>query len=163
MSDRDAVTAHGLNRSAVKGSPGLARLMPAALVLGVTLLAGCGQATQPARLQNGTFTGTSSADEKGAIGEVTITVKDNTVVAATYVTRQKDGSIKDENYGKANGEIENPEFYKKAQAAVAASKQYAVELVEVGDVDEVDVISGATISYGQFIEAANQAMDAARE
>ncbi len=41
-------------------------------------------------------------------------------------------------------------------------KSYADELVKTGDPAKVDAVSGATISYGQFQEAAKAAQDKAR-
>lgn len=137
--------------------------LPLALALGGALLSGCGDGSADDSFRDGTYTGTSSTDEAGAYGEATITLDANDIVAAEYATRQADGTIKDEEYGKANGEIVNEDFYDDAQDAVAAMQEYAEQLVEVDDPDDVDVVSGATISYRQFVEAVTDAMDQARE
>ncbi len=109
-------------------------------------------------LQDGTFKGLSLKDEQGARGEIVITVKNQKITHCVYVTRQKDGSIKDENYGKLSGKTDNSQFYQKAQNAVSAMSAYAEELVKKGSPQAVDVISGATISYKQFQEAAADAI-----
>ncbi|MDR1510751.1 MAG: FMN-binding protein, partial [Synergistaceae bacterium] len=85
-------------------------------------------------------------------------ITDGKVTDCSYVTWQKDGTIKDENYGKTDGEISNPEFYEKAQLAVDAMEQYARQYAEAGDLAGVDAVTGATISYDQFVEAVEDAL-----
>jgi major membrane immunogen (membrane-anchored lipoprotein) len=132
---------------------GLALSLAAALAL-----FGCGGAATklPA---DGVYTGVSSEDDTGAYGEATITVEDGAITACSFVTWQKDGSVKDAEYGKVNGEISNQEYYDKAQLAVAAMQQYADALVELQSPDEVDAVTGATIAHGQFLEAVADALD----
>jgi len=131
-----------------------------ALVL--TSLSGCGKGNDNAEnnvtYASGVYTGQSSEDERGAIGEVTITIEDNAITDCQYVTWQKDGALKDENYGKVNGEISDKDMYDKAQVAVAAMGKYAQQLVEVQKPEEVDGIAGATVAYTQFNEAVNNAL-----
>ena len=73
--------------------------------------------------------------------------------------KAKDGTVKGEDYGKTNGEIENKAFYNKAQAAVKANGEYAQALLQKQEISKVDGISGATISYKQFLEAAQDAFE----
>jgi major membrane immunogen (membrane-anchored lipoprotein) len=127
---------------------GVALLIAAALSL-----CGCGTSSDAASLEDGVYTGVSGEDDDGAYGEVSITVEDGAITACSFVTWQKDGSVKDEDYGKVNGEISNRDFYDKAQLAVRAMKQYADELVETQAPESVDAVSGATIAHGQFLEA----------
>jgi major membrane immunogen (membrane-anchored lipoprotein) len=125
-----------------------------ALLIAVALsLCGCGASTDAASREDGVYTGVSSEDDDGAYGEVNITVEDGVITACSFVTWQKDGSVKDEDYGKVNGEISNRDFYDKAQLAVRAMRQYADELVETQSEESVDAVSGATIAHGQFLEA----------
>lgn len=131
-------------------------LLIAILTLG--LLAGCGKASGSTAYKDGTYTGKSGQDDRGAYGEVTVTIAGNKITDCKYVTWQSDGSIKDEEYGKVNGEISNRDYYDKAQLAVKAMQQYARELVEVQKPEEVDAISGATIAHGQFVEAVKNAL-----
>lgn len=134
-----------------------------ALVFAFLPLSGCKGSSRDVTYKDGTYIGKSSEDDQSAYGEVTFTVEDGRITACEFVTRQKDGTIKDENYGKVKGEISNQEYYDKAQLAVNAMKQYAEKLVEAQVVEGVDAISGATISYNQFLEAVNDAMDEAVE
>ena len=117
---------------------------------------------------DGTYTAQSSVyegleDEDGeeggeGYGVVTITVKDNVITACEFTTYMPDGTPKDENYGKEDGEIRNQDYYNKAQRAVKASQNYAEQLAAKGSLDQVDAITGATISYDEFKEAVNLAL-----
>lgn len=114
-------------------------------------------------MNDGQFTGSSNPDEQGAVGTVTITVEGGKIVSTTYETVEKDGQIKDEDYGKTTGgEVGNAEFYQRAQAAVASYDQYSEKLTEVQNPTEVDVISGATVAHSQFLQAAVRAVLAAQ-
>ncbi len=113
-------------------------------------------------MKDGIYKALSSKDERGAYGEITITIKDDRITDCEFLTWQENGKLKDENYGKSPGSTVTGKFYKKAQVAVAAMKSYADELVKSGDPARVDVISGATISHGQFQEAAKAALGKAR-
>ena len=131
------------------------------------LLAGCGGGT----LKDGTYTAQSSMyesleDEEDEGGEgygiVSITVKDNTITACEFTTYMPDGTVKDEEYGKKNGEIANQDYYNKAQRAVKASQNYAEQLAAKGDLKQVDAITGATISFNEFNEAVELALKEAK-
>ncbi|MDR2393192.1 MAG: FMN-binding protein [Treponema sp.] len=127
------------------------------LILGAFGISGCGKEIY----RDGTYTGTSSLDDTGAYGEVHLTIAAGKIRQCRFVTWQKNGTIKDEDYGKVNGEISNQDFYEKAQLAVRAMERYAVQYVEVQDLKKVDAVSGATIAYHQFIEAVEQALEKA--
>jgi major membrane immunogen (membrane-anchored lipoprotein) len=125
------------------------------LIFGVMLIS-CGGTKV---LRDGVYSGKSSADDDGARGEVTLTIAEGKIVDCRFVTRQKNGSLKDENWGKINGEISNRSYYDKAQLAVRAMDQYAESLRGSGDLRKVEAISGATISYNQFNEAVENALN----
>jgi major membrane immunogen (membrane-anchored lipoprotein) len=122
-------------------------------------LAGCGSRGYT----DGVYSGKSGADDTGAWGEVTITIAGERVSDCRFITRQKDGTIKDENYGKVNGEISNQDYYDKAQYAVRAMEQYARVYRETGDLKKVEAVSGATIAFDQFNEAVELALERARK
>ena len=124
------------------------------LISVVVLIVGCEKRVY----KDGVYVGKSGVDDTGAWGEVTITIEDGRVKDCQFITRQKDGTIKGEDYGKVNGEISNQDFYNKAQLAVRAMEEYARSYVETGDLNKVDVISGATIAFDQFLEAAGPAL-----
>ncbi len=117
-----------------------------------------GHTVAPQAYKDGTYTARSSADERGAIGEITITVQQGKITQAEFKGIQKDGKIKDSEYGKTNGKIENQEFYNKAQQAVKGTATYAPKLVAVQDLNKVDAVAGATVSYKQFLEAGQKAL-----
>ena len=138
-----------------------------ALVMALAALSGCG--SKNVSYMDGTYEGQSSVyegDEEGngdGYGVVSITLKDNKIVACEFTTYETDGSLKDEEYGKARGNVANKDYYNKAQKAVAGAKEYARQLAEAGELDKVDAISGATINYGQFKEAVSEALKKARQ
>jgi major membrane immunogen (membrane-anchored lipoprotein) len=125
--------------------------------LSLLLLMGCARQGY----NDGTYTGKSGPDDDGAFGEASLTISGGKITGCVFVTRQKDGSVKDENYGKINGEISNRSYYEKAQLAVGAMKKYAEDLSRSGSLDSVEAVSGATISHNQFIEAVEEALAAA--
>jgi major membrane immunogen (membrane-anchored lipoprotein) len=123
------------------------------------LFAGCGKEAY----RDGVYSGRSGEDDTGAWGEVTLTIAGGRTADCRFITRQKDGAVKDENYGKVNGEISNRDFYDKAQLAVRAMAQYARQYQETGDLKKVDAVSGATIAYNQFFEAVENALEQAKK
>ena len=137
-------------------------LVLALIVICSAVLTGCGEKNYA----DGTYTAKSQEyinDEDDSTagngyGEVTLTIKDNTITGCTFQTYELDGTLKDEEYGKEGGEIKNKDFYNKAQKALAACDKYAQQLVEKGSVDEVDAISGATVNYNEFVEAVDEAL-----
>jgi major membrane immunogen (membrane-anchored lipoprotein) len=126
-------------------------------LLAALLLAGCGKA----EYRDGVYAGKSGADDTGSWGEVTISITEGRIAGCEFITRQKDGTVKGEDYGKVNGEISNRDYYEKAQLAVRAMEQYAAACRESGDLGKVEAVSGATIAYGQFIEAVEAALEKA--
>lgn len=128
------------------------------------LLTGCGSANYA----DGTYEGKSQVhegDEEGngdGYGVVTLTIKDNSITACEYRTYETDGTLKGDDYGKQNGEIANKDYYAKAQKAVKANAVYAENLIGK-ELDDVDAISGATISYNEFREAVLDALGQAKQ
>jgi major membrane immunogen (membrane-anchored lipoprotein) len=122
------------------------------------LIAGCGGGGY----RDGVYTGKSGEDDRGAWGEVTITIGGGKVGGCEFVTRQKDGTVKDENYGKIHGGISNQAHYDKAQLAVEAMKKYAADYARTGSLKGVEAVSGATIAYDQFLEAVEDALEKAK-
>ena len=129
-------------------------------------LAACGGGS--ASYKDGTYTAQSEIwedeendGEGNGYGVVTITIRDGAIAEADFQTYTEDGELKGKDYGLVNGHVGNQDFYNKAQKAVAANPEYAAQLVAVGNPDGVDCISGATISHGEFVEAAWAALDKA--
>lgn len=140
------------------------------IALASLLLCACGSG---AKYADGSYTAQSevyeglededSLEGGDGYGVVTITIKDNAITGCAFTTYMTDGTVKDEDYGKRNGEIANQDYYNKAQRAVRASQNYAEQLAAKGSLDAVDAISGATISYQEFNEAVKAALKQARE
>ncbi len=138
-------------------------LLTAALSATVTA---CGSASY----KDGTYTAKSAeyinedGDEAGnGYGEVKLTIKDGDITECEFKTYELDGTLKDENYGKENGEVKNKDFYNKAQKARAACDNYAQQLVAKDSLDDVDAITGATVNYNEFKEAVTAALKQAEE
>ena len=134
-------------------------LLIACLGLFVFMLSACGREAEPS-YADGVYTGRSSdfqADESGngaGYGEVELEIRDGKIVSCTFKLYELDGTLKDDSYG-ADLSRENR---LKAQKAVQSASKYAAMLVKAGSVDGVDTISGATISYSEFLEAVNDAL-----
>ena len=144
---------------------GIAFLLSAGLVA-----AGCGddksaqkdagkEAPQEAALDmTGVKDGTFSADSSEAkVGHshVELTIKDGAITKVVHTGIDKNGNVKDEHYG----EGKEPGAQKKAQNAYKAIGSYASQL----ESKKVDAVAGATISYDQFKEAVEKAVDEAKK
>ncbi len=139
-----------------------------AAVLAAGLLTGCGG--KKVSYKDGTYEAQSSVfenddgtDDGNGYGVVTVTIKDGKISDCTFITYEKDGTLKDEEYGKEDGRIANKDYYNKAQKANAACAEYASMLVQNGQLDGIDSISGATINYKEFKEAVELALKQAEE
>ena len=126
----------------------------------LSLLTACGGEDAQKNYKDGTYTGKSSvyeADEDGngaGYGEAEIEIKGNKVVSCTFKMYEPDGTLKDESYGSDL----TKENRLKAQKAVQSAEKYAASLVKKGNTSDVDVITGATISHDEFVEAVNNAL-----
>ena len=143
-------------------------LITGALMTGL-MLAGCG-GKKNVTYKDGTYEGKSSVfenedgtDDGNGYGVVTITIEDGAIADCTYRTYETDGTEKGEDYGKEDGRIANKDYYNKAQKANAACAEYAAMLVQNGQLDGIDAISGATINYNEFKEAVDDALSQAAE
>ena len=88
-----------------------------------------------------------------------LTLEGGKITACEFTTYELDGTLKDENYGLiSDGQVGNKDFYNKAQKAIQAASVYAGQLVETGDVEKIDVISGATYNYNDFKDAVRDAL-----
>lgn len=112
-----------------------------------------------ANAKDGTYTVESSLDEKLGKSVLTLTIKDEKIIAADFEGYDLFGNVKGEDYGSLTGK--DSADYKKAQTAVKAIKIYPAQLVETQDLSKVDAISGASISYGQFVETTKRAVEEA--
>ncbi len=107
---------------------------------------------------DGTYTAESSRDEKLGHSTLTLTIENHRITGAKFTGFDLFGNVKDESYGSLLSEGD----YKKAQVAVKAIATYSQQLVETQDLKKVDAISGASISYSQFVETTKKAVEAAQ-
>ena len=139
-----------------------------AVVLTAGMLSGCGG--KKVSYKDGTYDAQSSVfenddgtDDGNGYGVVSLTITDGKISDCSFLTYEKDGTLKDEEYGKEDGRIANKDYYNKAQKANAACAEYASMLVQNGQLDGIDSISGATINYREFKEAVEAALKEAEE
>ncbi|MFT4109882.1 FMN-binding protein [Propionicimonas sp.] len=142
------------------------RCTAATLLAGGLVLTGCSTAldldVRDGGYADGTFTGRSQADDDGGYGEISLTIRNDDITAATFTLHLEDGSVKDAEYGKTNGKVVDSSTYRRAQAGIAAAPSYAADLVETDDPADVDAVTGASLSYSQFQEAVEDALRQAR-
>ena len=110
-------------------------------------------------VKDGTFAGDSSKHEQLGHSHVELTIANGAITKVVHTGFDKDGKVKDENYG-----ADKPEgVRKKAQNAYKAIGSYASQLESKKDLAKVDAIAGATVSYNQFNEAVAKAVEAAKK
>lgn len=113
--------------------------------------------------KDGTFHAfTDIKDDWGGNAEITITITDGKITACEFLSYDKDGKLKDEDYGKTDGVIKNAGLYKIAQAALAGAAQYGQKLIQTQQLDMVDAVAGATVSHELFQNAADIALRQAK-
>lgn len=113
--------------------------------------------------RDGTYKARSSIeDDWGGYAELTLIVKDGVISECTFLSYERNGTLKDENYGKQDGVIKNAGLYKIAQNAIKNAALYGQNLVETQDSEKVDVITGATVSYKLFQDAAQTVLTQAK-
>lgn len=136
------------------------------MLIAAAAMTGCGSDSGESKnYADGTYEGKSEvyenedgSGEGNGYGVVNITIKDGKITDCTFKTYEPDGTLKAEDYGKADGEVANRDYYNKAQKAVAACDEYANMLVANGQLSGIDAISGATKNYDQFKEAVRNAL-----
>ncbi len=134
------------------------------LVCFVFSLASCKDQKKNASYKDGVYAGRSSdyqQEEHGngsGYGEVDIEISDNRITSCVFRMYKLDGTVKDETYGQNLSR----EYRLKAQKAVQSAQRYARMTEETGKADDVDAISGATVSHQQFKEAVSDALNKAK-
>ena len=132
------------------------------MVVALSLLTACGKKDfSKMTFNDGEYQGHYESDDKDNkdSADVTITIQDNKIVNCTAEFKDSKGNIKGDDYAKDAGE----DKYQKAQIAVQGFSTYADKLVEVQDPDQVDAVSGATVSNKEFKEAVWNALDKAKK
>ena len=115
--------------------------------------------------KNGSYSGRSSnfeEDESGngaGYGEVSIKIENNKIVECEFRMYNLDGSLKDDSYG---SEL-SKENRLKAQKAVQSAGKYASAVIGKNSAQDIDAISGATISCSEFKEAVSDALKTAEK
>ena len=102
-------------------------------------------------------------DDWGGTAEVEIKIEEGKIVECTFLSYEKNGNLKGSEYGKVDGVIKNVGLYKIAQASILRAAEYGQKLVETQNIDDVDVIAGASISYKLFKAAVENALQGAMQ
>lgn len=102
-------------------------------------------------------------DDWGGTAEVEIKIEDGKIVECTFLSYEKNGNLKGPEYGKVDGVIKNVGLYKIAQASILRAAEYGQKLIETQNIDDVDVIAGASISYKLFKDAVENALQGAMQ
>lgn len=108
--------------------------------------------------KDGTYTGESDFDERGWKVVHSITIKDGMITESAFGYADKDGKMKADNeeYNKSMKE-------KSGVSSKEATEKLNAQLVETQNVDDVEVVSGATHSSDNFIVATKALLAAAEE
>lgn len=112
----------------------------------------CIVGSTPVSYKDGTYTGEAG----GAFGDtkVTVTISGGKIIACRMENFDKLGKPKDENYGRGGSDAN----YQLAQYALEGMAKYPQMLVETQDVDKIDAVSGATVTFKEFQAAVHQAL-----
>lgn len=124
---------------------------------------------KPVSCKDGVFKASLPLDSYNYIANAEVTIKDQKITAIVYYEKQEGtGQIKDENYYSKSytyikSEKYSDEWFKTAQTAVKGTMTYPEQLLANQNVKEVDVVTGATFSYGRFIEVVDLALKSAKK
>ena len=102
-------------------------------------------------------------DDWGGTAEVEIKIEEGKIVECTFLSYEKNGNLKGPEYGKVDGVIKNMGLYKIAQASILRAAEYGQKLIQTQNIDDVDVIAGASISYKLFKDAVENALQGAMQ
>lgn len=107
--------------------------------------------------KDGSYTGKYDNEAGGGM-VVNLEIKDGKITSCDMIATDKTGNIKDENYAKDSSETN----YEIAQRSVKEMKKYPQLLIDTQNVDEIDSISGASLSYNEFKVAVKDALNKAK-
>ena len=107
----------------------------------------------PASYKDGSYSGEAVG---GAFGDtkVTVTISGGKIIACRMENVDKLGNPKDENYGRGGTDAD----YQLAQYALQGMAKYPQMLRETQNVDKMDAVSGATVTFREFQAAVHQAL-----
>ena len=137
----------------------------------VTVMAGCHQDAEEnlrKNLKPGTYTGqsqTASEEDGGGYAVVKLTVgNDNNIESIIFDTYDKNGKKRFSD----NGSVNVPQYATDEEAELLgdigeACMLYKEQFIETKDAEQLDAVSGATLSYEQFKEAVDIALQKASE
>lgn len=115
------------------------------LLAAVLVLGGCGEGQQQTGMQDGSYTAQMSDYSHGWKEYVTITVKNGVIVASEYNAENPSGFIKSWDNAYMNNMKTVSGTYPNEY-----TRYYAAQLTGQSEAPEIEILSGATSSGGNF-------------
>lgn len=128
-------------------------LIALVLTLALTLVIGC-TSNDEAQYEDGTYTAEGEPDERGWKGVVEIIVEGGEIVSVDYdeYNEANERKSEDEEYGSSMKNV-------SGISPTEAYEQLENALISRQDVNQVDLVSGATTSSKQFKALVNEALN----
>lgn len=110
--------------------------------------------------KDGTYSGEAEVKEVGGTIKLNLVVSGGKITSVDMQNLDREGKEKGEDYGKS--EPLNQGLYSIAQNSILGTNKYPSRLIESQDPDQIDAVSGATLSRDAFVQAAKAALDSAK-
>lgn len=110
--------------------------------------------------KDGTYSGEAEVKEVGGTIKLELVVSGGKITSIDMQNLDREGKEKGEDYGKS--EPMNQGLYSIAQNSILGTNNYPSRLIESQDPDQIDAVSGATLSRDAFVQAAKAALDSAK-
>lgn len=130
-------------------------LLSVVLATGILLSACGGKAIDLNTAEDGLYSASYQDDgDNPSRVEVKFTIDKGKVIQCEATEFDAKGRAKDEHYGEQAG----PDNFAKAQRALEGIRQYPQLLTQVEKLEDLDAVSGATVSHKRFVEAIKKAL-----
>lgn len=113
----------------------------------------------PVHYKDGVYEGVYKDESKGDETRAILTVRDHEIAGVELIALDGEGKPKDENYGRGGNEAS----YRRAQLAVEGFRKYPEMFMKTRNVEEMEAVSGATVTFKEFKIALQEALKKARE
>lgn len=110
--------------------------------------------------KDGIYSGEAEVKEVGGTIKLDLVVSGGKITSVDMKNLNREGKEKGEDYGKS--EPLNQGLYSVAQNSILGTNEYPSRLIESQDPDQIDAVSGATLSRDAFVQAAKAALDSAK-
>lgn len=110
--------------------------------------------------KDGVYSGEAEVKEVGGTIKLDLVVSGGKITSVDMKNLDREGKEKGQDYGKS--EPLNQGLYSIAQNSILGTNEYPSRLIESQDPDQIDAVSGATLSHDAFVQAAKAALDSAK-